>query len=71
VPTDETTGLSLKVARLHTPGSPMAKEIASIMGVSRSRVSRIERAPFVTEATASRYLAALRTYGTGATTGEK
>jgi transcriptional regulator with XRE-family HTH domain len=49
----------------------MAKEIASIMGVSRSRVSRIERAPFVTEATADRYLAALRTYGTSATTGEK
>lgn len=54
---EDTTGLSLKVAR--TEQRVKAREIAEAMGVSPSRVASIEREGFVSQETAGRYLTAL------------
>lgn len=60
-----TTGLDLKVAR--TRDRVKAKAIAEAMGVSASRVAKVEREAVVSPEIAQRYLAALelcRTLGT-------
>lgn len=55
-------GLDLKLER--TAQRIRVKELAQAMGVSQSRVSRIEAQDTVTEDMAVRYRAALRTCGT-------
>jgi DNA-binding XRE family transcriptional regulator len=68
MPPSEITGLSLRVARVEARAK--AKDIAALMGVSRSRITKIEREGFVSEAIATRYLEALRTFRKFGTSGE-
>jgi len=58
------TGLDLKLER--TAQRIRVKELALAMGVSQSRVSRIESQAVITDLLAARYRAALRTCGTPA-----
>ena len=51
------TGLDLRLAR--TARRIRSKDLAAAMGVSASRVSRIENADILRPATVARYLAAL------------
>ena len=53
----ETTGLDLKVAR--TAARVKAKQIAASMGVSQSRVAKIEREAVVSDVIARRYREAI------------
>jgi plasmid maintenance system antidote protein VapI len=53
------TGLDLKLKRV--AARVKAQDVATSMGITKSRISAIEGLPQVTEATAERYLAALDT----------
>jgi transcriptional regulator with XRE-family HTH domain len=63
-----TTGLSLKVKRVSS--DVRLKDLANAMGVTDSRVSRIESSRVVTLEAEQRYLAALSTCVTKSTSGE-
>lgn len=56
------TGMDLKLKRV--AADVKAKDLADAMGVTDSRVSRIESSRTVTEDAAARYLAALATLAT-------
>lgn len=56
------TGIDLKVRRV--AADVRLKDLAAVMGVSDSRVSRIEGSRQVTDDAAERYLRALATFGT-------
>ena len=58
------TGLDLKLER--TAERVRVKELAAAMGISQSRISRIEGQSVVTDILTARYRAALRTCGTSA-----
>lgn len=62
------TGHSLKVTRVTQ--RVKAVQIATAMGVSKSRVSMIEREQFPSDDMISRYLAALATCASSATSSE-
>lgn len=61
------TGKDLKMQRVGA--DVRTKDLASAMGVTDSRVSRIENSRLVTEAAISRYLAALSMCITNSTRG--
>jgi transcriptional regulator with XRE-family HTH domain len=63
-----TTGLSLKVQRVGA--DVRLKDLATAMGVTDSRISRIEASRTVTPEAEVRYLQALRTCITKSTSGE-
>lgn len=56
------TGLDLKLRRV--AADVKARDLASALGVSDSRISRIENSRIVTEEAAGRYLRALATLAT-------
>lgn len=56
------TGLDLKLRRV--AADVKAKDLALVMGVTDSRISRIENSRTVTDDAAARYLAALETLAT-------
>ena len=62
------TGIELSFERLAIRPKPQAKDLAEAMGISPSRLSRIENDPRpVTESMARRYRAALGTFRTSGT----
>lgn len=62
------TGIDLKLRRV--AADVKAKEIASLMGVSQSRVSRIENSRVISEDVRDRYLTALDTCSTKSTSAQ-
>ena len=60
-----TTGIDLKVRRVRA--QVLVKDLAKAMGISASRLSRIEVDAPVTDVMESRYMAALETFGTSGT----
>ena len=62
-------GLTLKLERVAARLSQ--RQIAEGMGVSESRVSKLEAEAFVTDSAAQRYRKAVETYRTSGTSGEK
>jgi transcriptional regulator with XRE-family HTH domain len=68
-PLRNTPGLTLKLERV---ASRLGQaQIAEGMGVSVSRVSKLEAEAFVTDGAARRYRDAIEKYRTSGTTGEK
>lgn len=64
----DTTGLDLQFERRRAVPKVQARDIASVMGISSSRVSRIENDPRrQTERMVERYRAALETCRTSGT----